>query len=60
MHYLQSFLWLILGIVIVYIIFRIARSFIKWVLIILLIGILLYYYQPSRQWLNKTVFNNSK
>jgi predicted membrane protein len=58
MHYLQSFLWLILGIVIIYIIFRIARSFVKWILIILVIGVLLYSYQPSRQWLEKTLFSS--
>ena len=58
MHYLQSFLWLILGIVIIYIIFRIARSFVKWILIILVIGVLLYSYQPSRHWLEKTLFGS--
>gem|GEM_PF-3517357 len=60
MQEFQSALWLILGIVIVFILFRIARSLIKWVLILILIGVLLYYYPPSRQWLEQTVLNRLK
>lgn len=60
MQELQSFLWLIAGIFIVFLLIKLVKSFIKWILIILLIGIVLYYYEPSRHWLEHAVMNRFK
>lgn len=60
MQEFQSFLWLIAGIFIVFLLVKLVKSFIKWVLAILLIGIALYYYEPSRHWLEQVVLNRFK
>lgn len=57
MQELQSFLWLILGIVILFILFRLVKAVFKWVLFVVLIAILLYYYEPTRHWLNQVFVN---
>jgi predicted membrane protein len=60
MQEFQSFLWLILGITVVFVIFRLAKAILKWVLLILFIGVLLYYYQPTRHWLEQVLLNRFK
>lgn len=59
MQEFQSFLWLILGLFLIFILFRIVRSFLKWMVIVLLITAGLIYYQPSRNWLKQKFLGTS-
>ena len=51
METLQSFLWVIAFIVAVFMVIKLIQSFLKWIIILLIIGAVLYWYTPSRIWL---------
>ncbi|MBC7920173.1 MAG: hypothetical protein H7Z75_03710 [Ferruginibacter sp.] len=53
METFQSFLWVAVCVVAVFVVIKLIQSFFKWILILLIIGVVLYQYTPTRIWLHQ-------
>ena len=60
MEVFQSFLWVVVCVVALFMVIKLIQSFFKWILILLIIGAVLYWYAPTRIWLQQLFANLTK
>ena len=51
----NTLVWVIGGLVLLWLVFRLLRSLVKWVVIIGIILFLLWRFEPTRRWLERKV-----